>query len=82
MGRRMFDEGEVGWPRETGRQIEGGANLVQQYLTAGLIDEFDIDLVPVLLGAGTRLFDNVAGTEDIGVEAAERVIHLNLRITK
>lgn len=35
-----------------------GAELAQQYLKAGLVDEIMIQLVPVLMGAGTRLFDN------------------------
>jgi len=39
--------------------IGGGATLAQQYLKAGLIDDLYIHLVPVLLGAGTRLFDNL-----------------------
>jgi dihydrofolate reductase len=38
-------------------RIAGGANVIQQYLSAGLIDEFSIALSPVLLGAGVRLFD-------------------------
>jgi dihydrofolate reductase len=38
------------------------ATLIQQYLNAGLLDEVRIDLVPVLLGAGVRLFDNLTGT--------------------
>jgi dihydrofolate reductase len=63
-------------------RISGGANLVQQYLSAGLVDEFDIDLAPVLLGAGTRLFDGVAGAEAIRLETAERVAHLKFRVTK
>jgi len=39
--------------------IGGGANVVQQYLAAGLIDEIVISLVPILLGGGARLFDNL-----------------------
>jgi dihydrofolate reductase len=38
-------------------RIAGGANAIQQYLSAGLIDEFSIALSPVLLGTGVRLFD-------------------------
>jgi dihydrofolate reductase len=39
--------------------IGGGANVVQQYLAAGLLDEIVISVVPVLLGGGVRLFDNL-----------------------
>src|SRR5215208_6166928 len=39
--------------------LGGGASVAQQYLTAGLLDEVEISLVPVLLGAGERLFDNL-----------------------
>jgi dihydrofolate reductase len=35
-------------------RIAGGANVIQQYLNAGLIDEFTIHYVPVLFGQGTR----------------------------
>jgi dihydrofolate reductase len=38
--------------------LGGGANVAQQYLKAGLIDEMEIHVVPVLLGEGARLFDN------------------------
>jgi dihydrofolate reductase len=38
-----------------------GANTIQQLLAAGLLDELSIDLVPVLLGAGVRLFDPRTG---------------------
>ena len=51
--------------------LGGGADIAQQYLKAGLIDELNINLVPVLLGGGERLFDNLAS--DVKLEAA-RVI--------
>jgi dihydrofolate reductase len=38
-------------------EIAGGANLVQQYLLAGLLDELELHHVPVLLGGGVRMFD-------------------------
>ena len=38
-------------------QISGGADLVQQYLIAGLLDEVEVHLAPVFLGGGVRLFD-------------------------
>lgn len=39
--------------------LAGGANAAQRYLAVGLVDEMEIHLVPVLLGAGERLFDRV-----------------------
>lgn len=41
--------------------VAGGADVVQQFLTADLIDVFDLHLVPITLGSGTRLF---AGLSD------------------
>lgn len=52
--------------------LGGGANVAQQYLAAGLIDELLLNVVPVLLGEGTRLFDNLAGV-DVGLEQVEVV---------
>ncbi len=43
--------------------LGGGANIAHQYLKAGLIDELDIHVVPVLMGAGRRLFDNIDGQQ-------------------
>ena len=39
--------------------IWGGANIMRQYLKAGLLDEMQIDLVPVLLGDGVLLFQDL-----------------------
>jgi dihydrofolate reductase len=39
--------------------LGGGAGVVQQYLAAGLLDEMVISVVPVFLGSGARLFDNL-----------------------
>ena len=41
--------------------IGGGADVAQQYLRARLIDEMQIHVVPVLLGSGSRLFENLDG---------------------
>ncbi len=41
--------------------IGGGARAIQQYLRAGLVDEMEIHVVPVLLGGGERLFENLDG---------------------
>jgi dihydrofolate reductase len=43
--------------------LGGGADIVQQYLKAGLIDEMEVHVVPVLLGDGARLFDKTAGRQ-------------------
>jgi len=43
--------------------VAGGAKVVQQYLAAGLLDELLISVVPVVLGGGARLFDNLAETK-------------------
>ena len=43
--------------------LGGGANVAQQYLKAGLIDEMEIHVVPVLLGDGARLFDHTDGRQ-------------------
>ena len=66
--------------------LGGGANIAQQYLRAGLIDELQIHLVPVLLGAGARLFDNLGGAE-VELECtraveAPGVTHLRYRVAK
>ncbi|MDQ3602446.1 MAG: dihydrofolate reductase family protein [Actinomycetota bacterium] len=132
MGRRMFDEGEVGWPdpppfrapvfvlthherkpwvRQGGTtftfvtdgiesaieqaraaagdkdvRIAGGANTIQQFIKAGLLDELQIHLAPILLGDGVRLFDH-PGTEQIELERTRvidspRVTHLTFRVVK
>lgn len=39
-------------------RIAGGADLIQQYLNAGMVDELEIALAPVLFGSGRRLFEN------------------------
>ena len=53
--------------------LAGGAKAAQQYLTAGLVDEMEISLVPTLLGGGERLFDGV-GTDLRGLELVRTVV--------
>ena len=132
MGRRMFDEGEVGWPdpppfrapvfvltkrarepwvREGGTTftfvtdgvesalgqartaagekdvlISGGANTIGQFMEAGLLDELQIHLAPVLLGNGVRLFEGI-NPENVELECTRvidspRVTHLRYRVVK
>ena len=46
---------------EDGVDIAGGASTVRQALAAGVVDELTLDVAPVLLGGGERLFDGVEG---------------------
>lgn len=50
-------------------QVVGGAQLITDLLRAGLVDELRVDVMPVLLGAGLRLFDDPA-LDGIGLEKA------------
>jgi dihydrofolate reductase len=64
--------------------LSGGASVVQQYLKAGLLDELQIHVAPVLLGGGTSLFDQL-GVEPLGLEATKviaspSVTHLRFRV--
>lgn len=60
--------------------LAGGANVAQQYLSAGLVDEMELSLVPALLGGGERLFDGVVddlhGLELVRTVATPQVTHL------
>ncbi|MEV4147080.1 dihydrofolate reductase family protein [Amycolatopsis sp. NPDC049691] len=62
--------------------IHGGAQTVNQYLAAGLIDEIRLHVVPLMLGAGSRLFDGVPplDLEQVEARAAKSVTHLVYRV--
>ena len=62
--------------------INGGAEAVQQYLAAGLIDELQLHIVPLLLGDGERLLENVGDLhlEQTRVIEAPGVVHLTYRV--
>ena len=66
--------------------ISGGAGVAQQFIAAGLVDEIMIHLVPVLLGEGVRLFDDVAMTsialDQVNVVEAPGVTHLTYRASR
>ena len=66
--------------------VGGGANIAQQYLKAGLLDELQIHLVPVLLGGGVRLFDHLGTERDelqvTRVIESTAVTHLRYHIVK
>ena len=64
--------------------IGGGAEAGRQYLAAGLIDQMQLNVVPILLGDGARLFEDGAGTgldlEPALVVDTSEVTHLRYRI--
>ena len=132
MGKKMFNEGERGWPEEApfrtpvfvvthevrepwlrkggttfyfvndgiepalhrarevtaGKdiRISGGADLVRQYLNAGLVDELLLSVAPTLLGNGLRLFDGIdanrLGLDIIETIASPKVTHLRYAVKK
>jgi dihydrofolate reductase len=66
--------------------LGGGANVAQQYLAAGLIDEMELHIVPLFLGGGARLLDNL-GSNDVRLEQVRTVegpgvTHLKYRVLK
>jgi dihydrofolate reductase len=66
--------------------VMGGAEIGQQFIRAGLVDEISIHLVPVLLGGGTRMFEHLGGEhirlENAGVIETPEATHLRFRIVK
>ena len=64
--------------------VMGGADIGQQYIRAGLVDEISIHLVPVLFGGGIRMFENL-GSEHVQLETVETIetpaaTHLQFRV--
>ncbi len=65
--------------------VSGGADVIQQSIKAGLLDELQVHLVPVVLGEGRRLFDHLpAGTEFecIRVIDSLTVTHLKFQVVR
>jgi dihydrofolate reductase len=66
--------------------LAGGANVAQQCLAARSIDEVNVSVVPVLLGRGERLFDNLGDAnlklEQVRAVEAPGVTHLRYRLVK
>ena len=92
-GARLFDnlgDAEVQLEQATqaarGKDVMlyGGAQVAQQYLAAGLLDELELHVVPVVLGDGARLFDNLGDAEvqleQVRAVEAPGVTHLKYRI--
>jgi dihydrofolate reductase len=63
--------------------IGGGASVINQYLAAGLVDELELNIVPLLLGGGARLFEGVCTDielEQVRAVEAPGVTHLKYRL--
>ena len=63
-----------------------GASIAQRMLRAGLLDEIQIHLVPVLLGEGVRLFEHLGAEhielEPVAVRQGNEVTHLRYRVRR
>jgi dihydrofolate reductase len=66
--------------------LGGGASTVQQFLAAGLLDEIEVHVVPLLLGSGARLLDHIdpraVKLEPVRMLAGPGVAHLKYRVRK
>ena len=64
--------------------VMGGADLLRQFLDAGVVDELTLTIAPVLLGAGKRLFDGIERTdfefERTAVIESQYATHLRFRV--
>jgi dihydrofolate reductase len=64
--------------------VGGGAQIINEYLAAGLVDELEIHVVPILLGSGERLLEDVGDLklEQLRAVEAPGVAHLKYRVVK
>ena len=64
--------------------LAGGAHTVNQYLSAGLIDELWLHIVPVIIGSGARLFESVPDIklEPFEISGTKLVTHIRYRVIK
>jgi dihydrofolate reductase len=67
-------------------RLSGGASVVQQFLAAGLLDELQLHVAPILLGGGVRLFDGLGPDtpklERISVVESPAATHLGYRVVR
>jgi dihydrofolate reductase len=65
-------------------KIMGGANTINQYLAAGLVDELQLHIAPVTIGEGARLFEGVPklNLEPIEVSGTSMVTHIRYKVLK
>ncbi len=65
--------------------VGGGAETCRQFIRAGLVDELSLHVVPILFGAGTRLFgelDEHLALEQIAVHVSADATHLRYRVAR
>lgn len=65
--------------------IGGGADAINQYLAAGLVDELELNVVPLVLGGGARLFEGLGPDltlEQVRAIEAPGVTHLKYRVAR
>jgi dihydrofolate reductase len=65
--------------------IGGGAQIINEYLAAGLVNELELHVVPILLGSGSRLFEGVGPDlklEQLRAVEAPGVAHLKYRVVR
>jgi len=67
-------------------RIQGGANIIQQFLNAGLVEECFIHIAPVFLGSGIRLFDGMSkdlyDIQIAEVTPSDLTTHLRYKLTR
>jgi dihydrofolate reductase len=84
-GVRSAYDRAIAAARDRDVTLGGGASTVRQFIAAGLLDELQVNLVPILLGGGERLLDGLGeapvGFERTRVIEAPGVTHLRYRIT-
>ena len=81
-------EEALAWAREAAGEknvvVMGGADVLRQFLEAGLVDEVTLTIAPILLGSGKRLFDGFSRTdielERTGVIESPFATHLRFRV--
>ena len=70
--------------RDQDVSVGGGARVIQQFLAEGLVDEMQVHLAPVLVGAGTRLFEHLGPRlprlEQTRVRESENATHIRYRL--
>ena len=64
--------------------IAGGAHTINHYLSAGLIDELWLHIVPVTIGSGARLFERIPDLklEPFELSGTNLVTHIRYRVVK